>query len=283
MDKGVQGPQALDFLIRVLSKELSTVSPNAVVSELQNLVVAPGTPFKEYMSTLRSLVQNARSVGHIAPQDSTLQLAVRESVCDQYSLLSADVFKGRDERAVPYGSIDELMEALELMSWNTAAATAVRRKTVRNSSSNGVWNGSIGKKGSGQHFNSQSSGKSFGRGYSGRVMTVHDEMEDEKHEFKKVYNVALNRTDNTVGVQRDPPFYVRFTSLAEKDKRRHEYKGKCLNCASSDHFVRDCDQGFLNDSGMLNPDLGNGTPTEVAARWKRWLERLRQWFRNRNN
>ncbi|CAM9934576.1 unnamed protein product, partial [Pylaiella littoralis] len=103
MDKGVQGPQALDFLIRVLSKELSTVSPNAVVSELQNLVVAPGTPFKEYMSTLRSLVQNARSVGHIAPQDSTLQLAVRESVCDQYSLLSADVFKGRDERAVPYG------------------------------------------------------------------------------------------------------------------------------------------------------------------------------------
>ncbi|CAM9299331.1 unnamed protein product, partial [Pylaiella littoralis] len=55
------------------------------------------------MSTLRSLVQNARSVGHIAPQDSTLQLAVRESVCDQYSLLSADVFKGRDERAVPYG------------------------------------------------------------------------------------------------------------------------------------------------------------------------------------
>ncbi|CAN0280218.1 unnamed protein product, partial [Pylaiella littoralis] len=66
MDKGVQGPQALDFLIRVLSKELSTVSPNAVVSELQNLVVAPGTPFKEYMSTLRSLVQNARSVGHIA-------------------------------------------------------------------------------------------------------------------------------------------------------------------------------------------------------------------------
>ncbi|CAM9366621.1 unnamed protein product [Ectocarpus sp. 12 AP-2014] len=60
-------------------------------------------------------------------QDNVLQLAVRDSACDQYSNILVDVFEGRDLMTVPYNSIGELMDALEALAWNTTEATVVKR------------------------------------------------------------------------------------------------------------------------------------------------------------
>ncbi|CAN0270292.1 unnamed protein product [Pylaiella littoralis] len=193
------GPLALDFLIRTFCHEVSDISPTAVVFELQNLVVAEGTPLTEFMGVLRSLIQNARSVGHITPQDRTLQLAVRESVCDQYAHLTMAVFEGRNVGAVPYPTIDDIMHKLEQFAWNTVKATAVRGPTVNTKDSGKGFSGIFGGKGvsggGNKQYNAASSGNTIGRQLSGkgRVMSVAEELEDKNREFEKVYAIAAQR------------------------------------------------------------------------------------------
>ena len=47
---------------------------------LQKLVVPVGTPFSVYLSELRLLVGNVRSIGHVAPDDGTMQIAFEKGV-----------------------------------------------------------------------------------------------------------------------------------------------------------------------------------------------------------
>ena len=52
----------------------------SVVQAFQNLVVPVGTPFSVYLSELRLLVRNVRSIGHVAPDDGTMQIAFEKGV-----------------------------------------------------------------------------------------------------------------------------------------------------------------------------------------------------------
>ena len=92
---------------------LRRATPAAVMQALQNLVVPVGTPSSVYLSELRLLVRNVRCIGHVAPEDETMQIVLITGVNDQFAGLSDQIFAGRNTRALPFDSVDELMGSLE--------------------------------------------------------------------------------------------------------------------------------------------------------------------------
>ncbi|CAN0132287.1 unnamed protein product [Laminaria digitata] len=56
---------------------------------LQNVVVAQGTAFSEFLSELGLLVSNVRCVGRVEPEDGTMQPAIKTSADNQFAFLSA--------------------------------------------------------------------------------------------------------------------------------------------------------------------------------------------------
>ncbi|CAN0141045.1 unnamed protein product, partial [Scytosiphon promiscuus] len=238
MNEGMSGAEAMGYLVRSLSTALNLASPTAVVFALQNVVVEEGTSFSAYMDKIRSLVHHAQSVGHSSAKDCVLQLAVRESVCDQYSTLTAAVFQGKDHAEVPFDSIEELMKELEKLSWNVTGATTVRRTVVRVAqAANSGFSGMSGSGRSKQYaLRSQAS--------SNRVMSVQEELDDEELEFVRMY--SIQDSGGTFGSRHDDPgFYVRYPSREEKDKVRLAFGHRCLNCGDNDHYVRDCPKPYL--------------------------------------
>lgn len=59
------------------------------------------------------------------------------------------------------------------------------------------------------------------------------------------------------------------------------------NFGDDTHFARDCPAAYTNRSNLSNPAVGEGTPTEVTARLRKWQQRLCQRHENlgarRNN
>lgn len=220
MDEGMLGADAMEFLVRALGKVLG------MVSELQNLVVPVGTPFSTYMGRLRSLVQNAHSIGQVAPQDSTLQLAVRESVCDQFAFLAADVFKGRDQDALPYGSIDELMKVLEALAWNDSPALEATRLAVgsKGGSETGYKSAQGGVTVKSSATSASQPYKKVGFQAARNVFNIDDEMMNEDEDFSKVYQIMHNH--GGFGSKRDPPFFVKFLCQVQLSRRER----RCTSC-----------------------------------------------------
>ena len=122
--EGRRGPDVLQHIIRSLCRSLSRATPAAVMQALQNLVVPVGTPLSVYLSELRLLAGNIRCIGHVAPEDGTMQIAIKTRVDDQFAGLSAQIFAGWNMRALPFESVDELMRSLEYLSMNQTRATA---------------------------------------------------------------------------------------------------------------------------------------------------------------
>ena len=116
--EGRRGPDVLQHIIRSLCRGLSRATPAAVMQALQNMVVPVGTPFSVYLSELRLLVGNVHCIGHVAPEDGTMQIAIETGVDDQFAGLSPQIFTGRNMRALPFDSIDELMGSLGDLAMN---------------------------------------------------------------------------------------------------------------------------------------------------------------------
>ncbi|CAM9747005.1 unnamed protein product, partial [Ectocarpus sp. 13 AM-2016] len=246
MEEGSTGKKALAFLTSALGRVVSTSSPEKLVYDLQTFALSTGTPYSEYLTTLQGLVHNVRNLGIVTPQDNTIQLAVRESVSDQYSVLTASVFKGKELGVVPCDNIDTLMHELRNFEAVKGGATTPMRRMAQVQSSSGGRQGQRGggggRTGSGKTntFRSASRNRSDG-GYGGRVMAVEDmDYEDECAEFKRVYDIhAAPRTNSQAN---DCPFFAWFTSVEEKDRHRRAFG---LRCGSEGHFVRDCDKGYI--------------------------------------
>ena len=122
--EGRRGPDVLQLIIRSLCRRRGRATPAAVMQALQNLVVSVGTPFSVYLSELRLLVGNVRCIGHVAPEDGTMQIAIKTGVDDQFAGLSAQIFAGRNMRALPFDNVDELMGSLEDLAMSQTRATA---------------------------------------------------------------------------------------------------------------------------------------------------------------
>ena len=265
-DEGLHGPEVLQHVIRTLCRGLSRATPAAVMQALQNLVVPAGTLFSTYLTELHLLVENVRCIGHVAPEDGTMQIAIKTGVDDQFSILNAQIFAGRNLRALPFDSVDELMASLDDLALNQTQATASGR----------VGDGGMATRS--KVYNQAFRSRQFG----GVMPVAADPFEDEAEEFSKVY--AIMREKGGFGKNnKDPPFYVSFNSREERDAARRRYGNRCLNCREENHFARDCPAKFLNLSGMIHPAVGEGTPDEAEQRWRRWQDRLCQWARVRAN
>ena len=126
---GQPGPDVPQHTFRSLCRGLSRATPAVVMQALQNSVVPEGTPFSGYLSELWIMVANVRCVGHLTPEDGTMQISIKTTLDDQFAGLSGLIFAGRNMRALPYDSVDELMGASEDLALNKTRATASVRLT----------------------------------------------------------------------------------------------------------------------------------------------------------
>ncbi|CAN0397037.1 unnamed protein product, partial [Ectocarpus sp. 13 AM-2016] len=216
----MSGPDALQLLLRAVCSGLSTVTPALVLQQLQNFAVPAGTTFKAYLEDLKVLVESVQMVGFA--EDGTLQVAVKAGVADQYATLTAPVFHGRNTQALPYDSLESLMEALDDMTDNTTTATAsVRVRGVGSVVPRGQVGMSVssrGRYGGGGSFSGAKSGFLTPQGSaSARALMTVAQYDDESREFWQVSQVSrgnkgFGRNDD------DPPFYLQFTNNQERDR-----------------------------------------------------------------
>ena len=232
---------------------------------LQSLVVPVGTPFSRYLSEMKLLVGNVGCIGHVAPEDGTIQIAIKTGVDDQFAGLSPQIFEGRSMRAFPFDSVDDLMEWLEDLALSQTRATAPVRSA------------------GGKVTRSRTYNQAFRSRQFGGVMSVEvDPFEDEAEEYGKVY--AIRREKGDFGKNNKyPPFYVSFNSREERNAARRAFGLNCLKCGEGGHFARECPDKFINRSPLIHPAVGDGTPDEAEKRWRRWQHRLCQWAQTRAN
>lgn len=163
---------------------------------LHNLVVPQGAHFSVYIAELRLLLAKVRRVGHVAPEDGTMQIAVNTGIDDQFTGLRAQIFTGRNVHALQFDTVPELMGTLEDLSLNQIrAAASVRiggtahRPVTRSQS----------------YAQQQCSGQKLHRA----VQVKTEDYEDQGIEFTRVHTSMLDRRGFGKNSS-DPPFYVCF-------------------------------------------------------------------------
>ena len=92
--EGGPRPDVLQHIFRSLCCGLRRATPAAVMQALQNLVAPVETPFSVCVSELRLLVGNVRCIGHVAPEDGTMQIVLITGVNDQFAGLSDQILRG---------------------------------------------------------------------------------------------------------------------------------------------------------------------------------------------
>ena len=171
-----------------------------------------------------------------------MQIAIKTGVDDQFAGLSAQIFAGRNMRALPFDSVDELMGSLEDLSLNQTRATSSVRLA------------------GGMNTRSKEYQQAIRSQQFGGIMTVTaDPFADEAEEFSRVY--AVFREKGGFGKNnKDPPFYVLFDTREQRDAARGSHGPHCLNCGEDNHFARECPSNFINRSGLIHPVVGEGPP-----------------------
>ena len=80
---------------------------------------------------------NAKDVV-VPPDDSTMQVAVKASIDDQFATLAASIFAGRNRSAIRFGSVEELLDYLGDLTMNRTPATAATRLGPRKAGGGGL-------------------------------------------------------------------------------------------------------------------------------------------------
>ena len=63
----------------------------------------------------------------VSPDDSTMQVAVKASIDDQFTTLASSIFVGRNRSANPFGSVEELLDSLGDLTMNRTLTTVAAR------------------------------------------------------------------------------------------------------------------------------------------------------------
>ena len=105
---GQTGKQVLGGILRALCLGLGPSTPHQALQQLQTFEVHEKTSFAGFLSELCFSVMNAKGVALAPPDDSTVQVAMKASIDDQFATLVASIFAGRNRRTIPFGSVEEL-------------------------------------------------------------------------------------------------------------------------------------------------------------------------------
>ena len=267
---GQPGRQVLEGILRALCLGLSPSTPHQALQQLRTFQVPEKTSFADFLPELRIAVMNVKDVALVPPDDSTMQVAVKASIDDQFATLAASIFAGRNRSAVPFGSVKELLDSLGDLTMNRTPATAATRLGPRKAGGGGAASGSAR---SGNVF--PVGGKEKKSKLDDAWYWKHDEMEYE-------HIMAVLDKDGGFGQNlSDPAFYVRFPKLEERRAACDKFAKKCLNCGEDAHFARDCPHPFLNVSALINPDVGSSNGAETEKRWRTWQGRLKKFYTDR--
>ncbi|CAM9955771.1 unnamed protein product, partial [Pylaiella littoralis] len=80
-------------------------------------------------------------------------------------------------------------------------------------------------------------------------------------QYNVVYAVSLQLRHD------DPPLFTQLVTAPERFEAYRKFKGQCLNCLGN-HAFKSCPQDFMNQTGLLNPDVG------PHGSWRRWKKRM---------
>ena len=119
--------QVLEGILRALCLGLSLSTPHQALQQLQTFEVPEKTSFADFLSESRIAVMNVKDLALVLPDDSTMQVAVKASIDDQFANLSASIFAGRNRSAIPFGSVEGLLDSLGGLTMNCTPATAATR------------------------------------------------------------------------------------------------------------------------------------------------------------
>ena len=74
---------------------------------------------------------NVKGLALVPPDDSTIQVAVKASIDDQFATLAASILAGRNPSAIPSGSIEDLLDSLGDLTLNHTPTTVATRFSSR--------------------------------------------------------------------------------------------------------------------------------------------------------
>ena len=124
---GQPGRQVLNGILRALCLGLSPSTPHQALQQLQTFEVPEKTSFADFLSELRIAVMHVKDAALIPPDDSTMHVAVKASIDDQFATLAASIFAGGNRSAIPFGSVEELLDPLGDLTMTRTPATAAAR------------------------------------------------------------------------------------------------------------------------------------------------------------
>ena len=129
---GQPGKQVLEVILRALCLGLSpTTTPHQALQQLQTFEVHEKTSFAEFLSELRIVVMNVKDVARVPPDHSTMQVAVKASIDDQFETLTASISAGRNRSAIPFGRVEELWDSLGDLTMNRTPVWKLPRYLAR--------------------------------------------------------------------------------------------------------------------------------------------------------
>ena len=203
--------QVLEGILRALCLGLGPSTPHQALQQLQTFQVPEKTSFADFLSELRIEVMNVKDVPLVPPDDSTMQVAVKASIDDQFATLAASIVAGRNRTAVPFGNAYELLDSLGDLTMNRTPATAATRLRPR-------------KAGDGAAFGSARSGNVFPAGGKEKKSKLNDAWywKHDEMEYEHIMAV-LDRDDGFDQNHSDLVFYVRFPTLEERRASREQF------------------------------------------------------------
>ena len=123
--------QVLEGTLRALCLGRSHSTPRQALQQLQTFEVPKKTSFADFLSELRKAVTNVKDVALVPPDDSAMQAALKAGIDDQFANLAASIFAGRNRSAIPFGSVEGLLDSLGALMMNRTPANAATRLGLR--------------------------------------------------------------------------------------------------------------------------------------------------------
>ena len=125
---GQPGKQVSKGILRALCLRLSPSAPHQALQQLQAFFeVSEKISFVHFLSELLTAVMNVKNVALVPPDDSTMKIAVKANIDDPFATLAASIIVGRKRSAIPFGSVEELLDSLGDLTMNRTPATAATR------------------------------------------------------------------------------------------------------------------------------------------------------------